>query len=180
MNGTAVVTITGSSGSGKTRFVELVLPELRDRGLSVGTVKHASHGFTADREGSDSARHTAAGGEPVLLVGPQGHVLFHLNSEPDDPRPGLAELVSRYFADRDLVLVEGFTSEGGPCVLISRKGVERKAPPPVERVLFAVTDEPLGYSVELSPDDITTAADMLAEHVRPDSLGSSATVTGIS
>lgn len=174
------MTITGSSGSGKTRFVELVLPELRDRGLSVGTVKHASHGFTADREGSDSARHTAAGGEPVLLVGPQGHVLFHLNSEPDDPRPGLAELVSRYFADRDLVLVEGFTSEGGPCVLISRKGVERKAPPPVERVLFAVTDEPLGYSVELSPDDITTAADMLAEHVRPDSLGSSATVTGIS
>ena len=56
-----VVTITGSSGSGKTTFVERVLPALRDRGLSVGTVKHASHGFTADRPGSDSARHAAAG-----------------------------------------------------------------------------------------------------------------------
>lgn len=175
-----VVTITGSSGSGKTRFVELVLPELRGRGLSVGTVKHASHGFTADREGSDSARHAAAGGEPVLLVGPEGHVLFHLNAEPQSSRPSLGDLVSRYFADRELVLVEGFSSQGGPCVLISRQGVERKAAPPAERVLFAVADEPLGYEVELSPDDIAAAADLLADHVRSAAGEPSRTASGAS
>jgi molybdopterin-guanine dinucleotide biosynthesis protein B len=175
-----VVTITGSSGSGKTRFVERVLPALRDLSLSVGTVKHASHGFTADRPGSDSARHVAAGSDPVLLVGPEGHVLFHLNAESDGSEPGLQELVSRYFADRDLVLVEGFSSEGGPCVLISRREVERRPAPPSELVLFAMVDEPLGYDVELSPDDTTKAAGLLADHVRAQAGKLSPTDTGTS
>lgn len=166
-----VVTITGSSGSGKTTFVERVLPALRDRGLCVGTVKHASHGFTADRPGSDSARHSAAGGDPVLLVGPEGHVLFHLDpghadTESAAARPTLGELVERYFADRDLVLVEGFSSENRPCVLISRRDVAPRELPERESVLFAMVDEPLGYDVELSPADIAKAADMLADHVR--------------
>lgn len=173
-----VVTIRGSSGSGKTTFVERVLPVLRSRGLRVGTVKHASHGFTADRAGSDSARHSAAGSEPVLLVGPEGHVLFHLNVEPTVTRPALGELVDRYFGDRDLVLVEGFSSEGGPCVLISRREVIPKAPPPTDLVLFAVVDEPLGYDIELSSDDITKAADMLVDHVRSRAGGPSTTTPG--
>jgi molybdopterin-guanine dinucleotide biosynthesis protein B len=160
-----IVTITGSSGSGKTTFVERAVPHLRGRGLAVGTVKHASHGFTADRAGSDSARHTAAGADPVLLVGPEGHVLFHVPPEPVQ-RPPIRDLVDRYFADRDLVLVEGFSSEGGPCVLINRREVARKAPPAPETVLFAMTDEPLGYTVELHSDDITSAVDLIADHVR--------------
>lgn len=155
-----VVTITGSSGSGKTTFVERVLPALRDRGLRVGTVKHASHGFTADRPGSDSARHSAAGGDPVLLVGPEGHVLFDLAGPP----PALAELVERYFADRDLVLVEGFSSENRPCVVIRRSEVAPRALPERDSVLFAIVDEPLGYDIELCADDIAKAADLLAEH----------------
>lgn len=175
-----IVTITGSSGSGKTRFVERVLPALRDLSLSVGTVKHASHGFTADHPGSDSARHVAAGGEPVLLVGPEGHVLFHLNEESAGPAPRLQDLVSRYFADRDLVLVEGFSSEGGPCVFISRREVERRAAPPPERVLFAIVDEPLGFDVELTADDIAEAARLLADHVRAQAGNLSPTATGTS
>lgn len=175
-----VVTIRGSSGSGKTTFVERVLPALRDRGLRVGTVKHASHGFTADRPESDSARHSAAGSEPVLLVGPEGHVLFHLNAEDTVAPPRLSELVERYFTDRDLVLVEGFSSEGCPCVLISRREVAPKTPPQSELVLFAMVDEPLGYDVELSPDDITKAADMLAEHVRSQAGGPSPAAPGTS
>lgn len=172
-----VVTITGSSGAGKTTFVERVLPLLRDRGLTVGTVKHASHGFTADRPGSDSARHSEAGGDPVLLVGPEGHVLFDLHPDPAAP-PRLTELVDRYFADRQLVLVEGFSSEGGPCVLISRQGVARKAPPAPGTVLFAMVDEPLGYDTELGPDDVGTAADLLWDHVRSQNSQPSPTTTG--
>lgn len=160
-----VVTITGASGSGKTTFVERVLPALRERGLLVGSVKHASHGYHADREGSDSARHLAAGADPVLLVGPQGHVLFR-SAEPREEPPRLRDLVNLYFGDRELVLVEGFTSEGGPCVLISRRDVARKPPPPPETVLFAMADEPLGYPVELHPDDIDRAVDLLVEFVR--------------
>lgn len=165
-----VVTITGASGSGKTTFVERVIPALRERGLLVGSVKHASHGYHADREGSDSARHFAAGADPVLLVGPHGHVLFRSAAPREEP-PQLRNLVDLYFADRELVLVEGFSSEGGPCVVISRRDVPRKPPPDPHTVLFAMVDEPLGYEVELHPDDIDRAVDLLVEHVRSHTAG---------
>ncbi len=73
---TAIVTVTGASDAGKTTFIEQVVPVLRARGLAVGTVKHAPHGFQADRPGSDSARHAAAGASPVLLAGSDGQVIF--------------------------------------------------------------------------------------------------------
>jgi len=158
------VRVVGSSGSGKTTFVEGVLPVLRRRGLRVGTVKHASHGFTADRPGSDSARHAAAGASPVLLTGPAGHVLFDLDA-PVDP-PGLDDLVARYFGDRDLVLVEGHSLEAGPCVVVSRRGVPRRDDLPIHDALFVVGDESFGHPVAIAAGDVNAAADLLEAHVR--------------
>lgn len=158
------VRVVGSSGSGKTTFVEGVLPVLARRGLRVGTVKHASHGFTADRPGSDSARHAAAGASPVLLTGPAGHVLFDLDA-PVDP-PALDDLVARYFGDRDLVLVEGHTLGAGPFVVVTRHGVDRREDIAINDALFVVGDESFGHPVAVAADDVTAAADLLEAHVR--------------
>ena len=97
---------------------------------------------------------------------------------PKIPHPDLRELVCRYFADRDLVLVEGFSSEGGPCVLISRREVARKAPPPPERCCSPWSTSRSAIDVELSPDDIAKAADLLADHVRAHAGNPSPTDTG--
>lgn len=158
------VRVVGSSGSGKTTFVEGVLPVLARRGLRVGTVKHASHGFTADRPGSDSARHAAAGASPVLLTGPGGHVLFDL--DPPVAPPTLDDLVARYFGDRDLVLVEGHSLGVGPYVVVSRRGVARREDIPILGALFVVGDESLGHPVAVAADDVATAADLLVSHLR--------------
>ena len=158
------VRVLGSSGSGKTTFVEGVLPVLRRRGLRVGTVKHASHGFRADRPGSDSDRHAAAGANPVLLTGPAGHVLFDLDP-PVEP-PALDDLVARYFGDRDLVLVEGHSLGAGPFVVVTRHGVDRRDDIPILDALFVVGDESLGHPVAIAANDITSAADLLVAHVR--------------
>ncbi len=158
------VRVVGSSGSGKTTFVEGVLPVLRRRGLRVGTVKHASHGFSADRSGSDSARHTAAGATPVLLTGPAGHVLFDLD-RPVEP-PALDDLVARYFDDRDLVLVEGHSLGAGPFVVVTRHGVDRREDIAIHDALFVVGDESLGHPVAIAAHDVTAAADLLVAHVR--------------
>lgn len=128
----------------------------------MGTIKHASHGFSADRPGSDSARHTSAGASPVLLVGPTEHALFRRGEA--DPLPVLVE---RYFTEIDLVLAEGYTTEPGPKVVVHRRVVPPRDPPPAVDVLFAVTDEPLGYDVELASDDLGKAVDLLAEHLEP-------------
>ena len=43
--------IAGRSGAGKTTLIARLIPELNRRGLAVSTVKHAHHGFEADRPG---------------------------------------------------------------------------------------------------------------------------------
>lgn len=161
---TVVVGVVGASGAGKTTFVERVVPLLSGMGLRVGSIKHAPHGFQADRLGSDSARHASAGADHVVLVGPAGYALFATGEPPTRP-----ELVARHFADHDLVLAEGFSREPGPRVLVHRRGVDGRSGQFGEGVIFAVTDEPLGFDVEVEPADHEAAAALLARHIgRPD------------
>jgi molybdopterin-guanine dinucleotide biosynthesis protein B len=54
---TPFVSVVGNSGSGKTTFIEKLIPELIGRGLKVGTIKHDVHGFEMDKPGKDSWRH---------------------------------------------------------------------------------------------------------------------------
>jgi molybdopterin-guanine dinucleotide biosynthesis protein B len=56
-----VVSVVGHSGSGKTTLLEKLISGLKDRGYSVGTIKHDVHGFEMDRPGKDSWRHKKAG-----------------------------------------------------------------------------------------------------------------------
>lgn len=150
------ILVVGASGSGKTTFIERVVPRLRDRGFAVGTVKHASRGFEVDRPRKDSARHFGAGATMTLLVGPEEQVLFR-RTVPEQ----LSVLVTRSFAGCDLVLAEGFSWERGLRVLVHRRGCASKPPPAADDVLLAVTDEPLGYPLEMAFDDIEAAADHL-------------------
>lgn len=168
-----VVTVTGSSDSGKTTFVERIVPLLEREGLRVGSVKHAPHGFDGDRPGSDSHRHASAGADPVALVGPEGHVLFLRGSADVDA------LVARHFDDVDVVLVEGLASRPGPKILINRSGVPPRQHPAPADVLFVVTDEPVTLPLaegdepppEIAPDDLEAALALLLAHL--------ASVTGV-
>jgi len=154
------VLVVGASGSGKTTLIERMVPVLRGRGLVVGTVKHASRGFEVDQAGNDSARHFGAGSATTLVVGPDEQVLFRRVA----PEP-LAALVARFFEGCDVVLAEGFSWELGPRVLVHRRGVVPKPLPAPDVVLLAVTDEPLGYRVEVRPDEVGAVVDAIVAHV---------------
>ncbi|MCE7883179.1 MAG: molybdopterin-guanine dinucleotide biosynthesis protein B [Actinobacteria bacterium ATB1] len=155
------VEFVGASGAGKTTLVERLVPVLAARGLRVGTVKHASHGFDMDRPGSDSARHREAGASPVLIVGP-GRAALQWDFGDDT----LADLLERYFAGCDVVLVEGFGAAPGPKVFVHRRGFEPKTPPDREAVILTVTDEPLGFAAEVGPDAVDAVADAVEDVVR--------------
>ncbi|HLW46389.1 MAG TPA: molybdopterin-guanine dinucleotide biosynthesis protein B [bacterium] len=134
--GPLVIGVAGASGSGKTSAIVGLIKRLRGRGLRVGAVKHAAHGFQIDRPDSDSARMMDAGAERVVLAGP---------SETAVRVPGEMPLASliRGAAGAgggrvpDVVLVEGFGAGGHPIVQIGapkpdRAGVEAwKTIPPV-------------------------------------------------
>jgi len=63
-----IIAIVGKSGSGKTTYIEKLLPALKRKGLKIGTIKHAFHGFNFDTEGKDSWRHREAGADTVLVA----------------------------------------------------------------------------------------------------------------
>ncbi|MEW5826078.1 MAG: molybdopterin-guanine dinucleotide biosynthesis protein B [Candidatus Bipolaricaulota bacterium] len=97
------IAIIGHHDSGKTRMIEELLRRLAERGLRVGTVKHAPHLTTLDDRDADSARHREAGAHRTLLRGATSSALFFGRGALDDLRSDL----ERFFPDCDLVLIEG-------------------------------------------------------------------------
>jgi len=108
--------IIGKKNSGKTTFIEKLIPELSQRGYRVGVLKHDVHGFEMDREGKDTWRHTQAGAVTVSIAGPgKLAVLKSLQEE-----MSLEEIVERFFWDVDVVITEGYKRAGRAKIEITR------------------------------------------------------------
>jgi molybdopterin-guanine dinucleotide biosynthesis protein B len=99
--------LVGRSGSGKTSLMVRLLPEIKRRGLTVSTIKHAHHGFDLDHPGKDSFRHREAGAKEVMLVADARWALMHEIGEAREPP--LEELVR-----------EGFHTHGHPVIEVYR------------------------------------------------------------
>jgi molybdopterin-guanine dinucleotide biosynthesis protein B len=98
----------GYSNTGKTTLIEKLIPLFTARGLRVSTVKNAHHGFDMDRPGKDSYRYREAGSQQVLIATSERWAL--LTEVRGGPAP-LERLIA-HLDPCDLVLVEGFKSEG--------------------------------------------------------------------
>lgn len=103
--------VVGWKNSGKTTLVVALIEELRGRGLTVSTIKHAHHHFDIDVPGKDSHRHRAAGAREVLVSSEGRWALMHENE--DAVAPELDYLIER-LAPCDLILVEGFKADRHP------------------------------------------------------------------
>jgi len=113
-----LLSIVGLKDAGKTTLVVALAREFQRRKLRVATIKHASHPVDIDRQGTDSWRHFHEGqADAVLVASPSLRVV--LERRDDDTGP--EALARRYFADRDLVLVEGFKKAPIPKVEVYRK-----------------------------------------------------------
>ena len=64
-----------ASGTGKTTFIEKLIPLLGARGVRCAVIKSDSHGFNLDTKGKDTARFTAAGAEAVAVSSPDGYFI---------------------------------------------------------------------------------------------------------
>ncbi len=133
-----VLSIVGKSSSGKTTLVEKLIPELRSRGHRVGSIKHAPHGFDADKRGKDSWRHKKAGADAVIVAAPDRIVL-----EMPENGNNLDAVVS-HFPDMDIVLTEGYKRENRPKIEVFRAQPHPEPlwldPPPIALVTDSETD----------------------------------------
>lgn len=113
---TPLVTIIGKSGSGKTTFMEKLIPIIVERGYRVGTVKHHSHsGFDIDRPGKDSWRHAQAGSQHVIIAAPDKIATYRQLE-----RELTLDEITTQIDGVDIILVEGYKQANKPAVEVVR------------------------------------------------------------
>lgn len=112
--------VSGWHNSGKTILMEALIRTLKGGGLRVAAVKHAPHGFEADRPGTDSARLWEAGADAVAVVGPDELLVRERAPEAD-----LDQALARLPGDCDVILVEGFKGAKLPRVVVQSAGLEQ-------------------------------------------------------
>jgi molybdopterin-guanine dinucleotide biosynthesis protein B len=100
-----LIGIAGSKNSGKTTLAVRLVEEFTRRGFRVATVKHAHHSLRLDEEGTDSARHRAAGAAQVAVVSSKRWAIIT-----EGPEPEFEDIIAR-LDPCHLVIVEGYKSQ---------------------------------------------------------------------
>lgn len=153
-----IVCFVGKSGSGKTTFLEKLIPLLTARGYRIGVVKHDVHGAELDQPGKDTWRLRQAGAGRVVLSSPHG---FALIGQVEGEMP-LQELVRHYLDDVDLVLAEGYKRSPLPKIEVCRAARSRELLCRPEELLAVVSDLRFDLPVpQFGLDDAAGVADLL-------------------
>lgn len=143
---TRILNIVGCKNAGKTRTVELLVPRLQQLGLAVGTLKHTEHNnFHWDREGTDTYRHQSAGSEVSGIFG-RNNLAIGFNRL-GFREPEVNELVSLFYRDVDLVLVEGCKTHPALKIEVCRSNFSHEALMPPGELLATYGDNLFSRSV---------------------------------
>ena len=155
-----IVCIVGGSGSGKTTFLERLIPELTGMGLKVGTIKHHPGPFEMDIPGKDSWRHRQAGAAATVISSPRGIGMVR----DVDHDHGPEELVP-FLGRVDIVLAEGYKRARIAKIEIFRPEVhERPVCARDGHLMALVTDGDVDLGVpRFAMDDARGLAEFLLE-----------------
>ena len=132
-----LIAVVGPGGTGKTSLIELLVAELKRRGLSVGVIKHCSRGFTLDHQGKDSWRLKEAGSDGVGLVSPgETAIIQRTTGKADD-----VQIAASYFGNMNIVLIEGRQAPKHiPKLELLRKGLAERVSTPLGELAAVVSD----------------------------------------
>ena len=139
-----IISIVGASDSGKTSFLEKLIPELAARGYRVGAIKHDVHGFEMDREGKDTWKLRRAGAEVVAISSPVQFASIRRT----DGEMSLEEIAARFFWTEDILITEGFKTARFPKIEVFRSIVQPKPIcGPGDNLVAVVSDDPVDTQV---------------------------------
>lgn len=161
------VAFVAKSGTGKTTFLERLLPELAALGLRVGVVKHHAHPTPFDLPGKDTYRLEEAGAAIVLGACPVQVAVFRRENGSGD----LDGVIAEHLGGMDLVLIEGFKRGSYPKVELHRSSWSADLLCEDEELLAIITDEPLPRrSPQHGWDDLAAVARLLGDLARVPTL----------
>lgn len=156
-----LVCFVGKKDSGKTTFLENLLPRLRARGLRVACIKHDIHGFQMDREGTDTWRLAQAGAREVAISSPAAVATL---SRPAQELT-LADLYDRVRVGADIVIAEGFKHGEADRIEVSRRARSTSLACSEADLLAVVSDRPGAAAAipQFALDDFDGVAAFLVE-----------------
>ena len=133
-----IVTISASqSKSGKTTVAAALIHQLSQRGIVVGMVKSDGHGFSMDKEGTDTWKASQAGAKAVAIAGPNGYAMV-VHSESMQRQQQLIRLANEMPVD--LVLLESRSHGVAPIIEVVRANHNDTRLPQLEDIVAVVTD----------------------------------------
>ena len=152
-----MVTVMGWANSGKTTFLQGLIPALTRRGLKVAVVKHDAHGVAVDHEGKDTWKLARAGAETTAILGPEQWAVMS-RSDCD------LDALRRRMPPVDLILGEGFKFSCLPKIEVHRKATGHALITHDDSLLAAVTDETLDTPApQLALDDFEGCAAVICQ-----------------
>jgi len=143
-----ILSVVGTSRSGKTTVIEFIVSHLSKEGLSVGTIKHVHHsGFSFDTHGKDTWRHSRAGAKIVVGVAPDETVTIRKGPL----QHGLEAVLDLVRGEKlDLLIIEGFHS-----FIAKRRDIYK--------IVTAKDEEDLRRTLEGTVDPILAISGPIAE-----------------
>ena len=134
-----VVAISGVKNSGKTAFIEKLLPALAKRGIKTAVIKHDGHRFSPDVPGTDTCRHLAAGACGAAVFDAEKMMVTRFAQVTEK------ELIA-LFPEADVILLEGFKCSAYPKIELIRQGISDKPVCDPSTLLALATDT--GLAIE--------------------------------
>lgn len=146
-----MVSVLGTSGSGKTTTIEYLTSCLSKIGLRVGVAKHIHReGFTIDTEGKDTWKHAMAGAKVVIGASPNELAVVKKTTS-EAKFEEIREILS--VQDLDLALLEGFSTA-------TAKNAK------VYKIVAAKNMRDLKYTLEKIPPPILAITGVVAQKLR--------------
>ncbi len=153
-----VVAFVGRSESGKTTYIERLLPELKRRGYRVATAKHVPQHFHAYAPARDTERHLAAGADATIAATADALIL----TKPYDAEAPFEEIGRLLGDEYDIILAEGFKTSAAPKIEVWRAGAGEPIEGLKSKVAVVTDDEYPGSGVRIfGLNDIAAVADFI-------------------
>ncbi len=153
--------VVGWKNSGKTTLVARLVTELRSRGFSVSTMKHAHHAFDLDQPGRDSYKHREAGAHEVLISSGNRWALMHELQGEDEYK---LDVLLTKMSPVDIVIIEGFKREPHAKIECHRASSEMPLVSAANKTIMAVAsdvDVDTGGLKTLDLNDVSAIADFV-------------------
>ena len=150
-----IISIAGKQNAGKTTLIRTLIPELKERGHRVGTLKYNIKEFKIDHEGKDTYKYYHSGADSIALTSQNEIAVIKRMTDP----PGISEIITKYLNDVNIVLVEGYRGDDYPRIkIVDSKGAEAEMNEPDNELILIKENL---KTKRFSPEDTNKALDFI-------------------